>query len=101
MEKFRIRLESLDPARWRFRAYRMDAGPDLLGAWLVDVTYGRIGARGRTIRHCLQRRATAPKRIGVGYGVYKLDDPAPIARSNNYLAWQAVTSSIAAHELNA
>jgi hypothetical protein len=55
----------------------------------VDVTYGRIGVRGRTIRHvvadeavartiirhCLQRRASAPKRIGVGYRVCELDDP--------------------------
>jgi hypothetical protein len=89
MEEFRIRLEARDPAKGRFRAYRIDAGPDLFGAWLVDVTYGRIGARGHTvrhvaadeaaartiIRHSLQRRASAPRRIGVGYRVCELDDP--------------------------
>ena len=81
MESFRVRLEARDPARGRFRAYRIDAGTDLLGDWLVDVTYGRIGSRGRTVRHvasdeaearrivrrCLLRRMTAPRRIGVGY----------------------------------
>ena len=61
MEQFRIRLEALDPAKGRFRAYRIDAGPDLFGAWLVDVTYGRIGARGRTIRHVAADEAAACK----------------------------------------
>ena len=82
-------VSKLTPATRRFRAYRIDAGTDLLGDWLVDVTYGRIGSRGRTvryvaddeaaarkiIRHCLQRRATAPKRIGVPYQVRELADP--------------------------
>ena len=89
MESFRVRLEACDPARGRFRAYRIDAGTDLLGDWLVDVTYGRIGSRGRTVRylasdeadarkivrHCLQRRATAPRRIGVAYRLRELADP--------------------------
>jgi len=57
--------------------------------WLVDVTYGRIGSPGRTIRHvaadelearrivrlCLQRRGTACKRIGVDYRLRELSDP--------------------------
>ena len=89
MESFRIRLEACDPAHGCFRSYRIDAGIDLLGDWLVDVTYGRIGAQGRRIRHvasgeadarrivrhCLQRRATAPKRIGVAYRLTDLADP--------------------------
>jgi predicted DNA-binding WGR domain protein len=88
MESFSIRPEACDPARGRFRAYRINAGTDLLGDWLVDVTFGRIGSRGRTMRHvagdeaaarkivrrCLQRRATAPKRIGVGYQIRQIDD---------------------------
>ena len=75
-ERFSIRLDARDPARGCFRAYRIEAGTDLLGDWLVDVTYGRIGTPGRMIRHvagdeaqarkivrhCLQRRATAPRR---------------------------------------
>lgn len=89
METFSIRLEACDPVRGRFRAYRIEAGMDLFGDWLIDVTYGRIGSRGRLVRHvaadeasarkivrhCLQRRATAPKRIGVGYRVLELVDP--------------------------
>ncbi len=89
MESFRVRLEACDPAQGRFRAYRIDAGTDLLGDWLVDVTYGRIGSRGRTIRQPvrdeaeakkmvrqhLRRRATARRRIGVGYQLRELDDP--------------------------
>ena len=81
MESFRIRLEACDPTRGHFRAYRIEAGSDLLGDCIVEVTYGRIGSRGRTIWHvasdeaearrivrrCLLRRATAPRRIGVGY----------------------------------
>jgi predicted DNA-binding WGR domain protein len=89
MERFCIRLEASDPAQGRFRAYRIEAGIDLLGDWVVDVIYGRIGTRGRRIRHvatdeaqacrivrhCLQRRATAPRRIGVSYQLRELADP--------------------------
>jgi hypothetical protein len=89
MESFRIRLEACDPADGHFRAYRIDAGIDLLGDWLVDVTYGRMSSRGRLIRyvasdeaearrivgHCLQRRSTAPRRIGVAYELRELTDP--------------------------
>jgi hypothetical protein len=35
---------------------------------------GEADAR-RIVRHCLQRRATAPKRIGVGYQLRELADP--------------------------
>ena len=90
MDSFHVRLEACDPARGHFRAYRIDAGTDLFGDWLVDVTYGRIGTRGRLVRHvaadeaqarkivghCLQRRATAPRRIGVPYRLCELSDPA-------------------------
>ena len=89
MEQFRAELQACDPARGIFRAYRITAGTDLLGDWLVDVSYGRVGARGRRIRHvaasqqearkivrhCLQRRSTAPKRIGVPYQFRELSDP--------------------------
>lgn len=86
---FTAHLEARDPARDCFRSYRLEAGPDLFGAWLVEASYGRIGSRGRTVRHlaadeagarkivrhCLQRRATAPKRIGVSYQLHELRDP--------------------------
>jgi hypothetical protein len=87
LDAFTARLEACDPARNHFRAYRIEAGTDLLGDWLVDITYGRIGAPGRTIRHvaaneqearvivrhCLKRRSTARKRIGVSYQLRGLD----------------------------
>jgi plasmid stability protein len=89
LDAFTAALEACDPSLGRFRAYRIEAGTDLLGDWLVDVTYGRIGSPGRTVRHvasgeaearrivrrCLQRRRTAPKRIGVAYQLTDLADP--------------------------
>ncbi|MGO9402871.1 MAG: hypothetical protein ACLPVW_05290 [Terriglobales bacterium] len=67
----------------------LEAGTDLFGAWLVDVTYGRIGTRGRRIRYVvkdesearklvrenLRRRATAKRRIGVAYQFRQLIEP--------------------------
>lgn len=89
MSTFTAHLEARDPALGRFRAYLLEAGTDLFGAWLVDVTFGRIGTRGRRIRCVVQdknvarklvrenlrRRATAQKRIGVPYYFCQLIDP--------------------------
>ncbi len=88
-EKFHIKLEAKNPEKGNFRSYAIDAGPDLFGHWEIEVTYGRIGRRGRSvtysapddvaaatiIRQCLQRRSSAPKRIGVPYKVRELCDP--------------------------
>lgn len=88
-ETFRIRLEAKNPEKGHLRAYRIDAGPDLFGRWCIEVTYGRIGRRGRSVtysaaddaaaaaivRSCLHRRASAPKRIGVPYQIRELVDP--------------------------
>ena len=88
---FSARLEARDPERNRWRSYRVEAGRDLFGTWVVAVTFGRIGAaRGRTVTHvagdefgarrlvraCLRRRGSAPKRIGVAYVTRELIDPA-------------------------
>lgn len=89
MSVFSIHLEACDPARNRFRAYRLDVARDLFGAWLVEVKFGRIGAKGRRlvsalddehaarrmVRKRLQRRDRAPKRIGVAYRTLELWDP--------------------------
>jgi predicted DNA-binding WGR domain protein len=78
-----ITLEARSPAHRCFRAYEIAAGVDLFGAWLVDMSYGRIGTSGRTktrsfpmaeearaqVMACLQKRARAPRRIGVAYRV--------------------------------
>ena len=89
MDAFSALLEARDPELGRFRAYRLEAGTDLLGDWLVDITFGRIGTGGRRIRYAvkdevearklvretLRRRATARKRIGVPYRFRQLIDP--------------------------
>ena len=89
MSTFTALLEARDPSLGRFRAYLLEAGTDLFGARLVDVTYGRIGTRGQRIRYVvpdetaarklvrenLRRRATAKQRIGVAYEFRKLIDP--------------------------
>ena len=68
----------------------MEAGTDLFGNWLVEISYGRIGAVGRSrsyvvrdeaqarrlVRRILKRRTTAPRRIGVAYRIIELIDPA-------------------------
>jgi predicted DNA-binding WGR domain protein len=78
-----IRLQACAPAKRRLRAYEVALSPDLFGAWIVEKTYGRIGKLGRAkvrsfaswddartdLRACLNRRATAPRRIGVAYEV--------------------------------
>jgi hypothetical protein len=48
MRSLHIRLEARSSARRCFRAYEVAAGVDLFGAWLVEMSYGRIGTPGRT-----------------------------------------------------
>jgi hypothetical protein len=38
-----IRLEARSAAHRCYQAYVIDVGTDLFGAWLVDMSYGRIG----------------------------------------------------------
>jgi hypothetical protein len=89
MNSFSAVLEARAPALGRFRSYRLEAGTDLFGAWLVEITYGRIGTPGRLVRYAvaseeearqlvrktLRRRASARKRIGVSYRFRELIDP--------------------------
>jgi predicted DNA-binding WGR domain protein len=76
-------VEARSPAHRCLRAYEVAAGVDLFGAWLVDMSYGRIGMSGRTktrsfpgaeearaqVIACLRKRESAPRRIGVAYRV--------------------------------
>jgi hypothetical protein len=76
-----IEQEARNPAANRLRRWQLDLGKDLLGAWIAEVRFGRIGSQGRLLRHVfasedealafmrrrLRRRATAPARIGVPY----------------------------------
>jgi WGR domain len=89
LDAFNALLEARDPSQGHFRSYRLEAGTDLLGAWIVDITFGRIGTRGRRIRYVvsnereaqqfvkqtLRRRSTAKQRIGTGYRFCELHDP--------------------------
>jgi predicted DNA-binding WGR domain protein len=65
------------------RSYLIEAGQDLFDNWIVEINYGRIGCQGKKrvillddeegtkkeVIKCLRRRASAIKRIGVGYVV--------------------------------
>ena len=58
---FRIILEARNPARGCLRHYRLEAGTDLFGTWVVVISYGRIGtvaARGATSFAMKRRPAT-------------------------------------------
>jgi predicted DNA-binding WGR domain protein len=81
MTSLHILLEARSAARRCWRSYEIEVGADLFGAWLVEMSYGRIGTMGRSkvrsfataadaqaeVRACLRKRATAPRRIGVAY----------------------------------
>ena len=87
VSSWRVRLEAKCAARRCFRNYEIAIGTDLFGVWMVEMSYGRIGAVGRTkvrsfetaeaaraqVHVCLRRRATAPRRIGVGYQLQRVD----------------------------
>lgn len=76
-----IELEARNPLANHLRKWRVEIGRDLLGMWVVDIEFGRIGSIGHRLRHVfldqaaaqayvgrgLRRRATAPARIGVAY----------------------------------
>lgn len=86
---FRIALQACDPKNNRWRFYRLEAGRDLFGDLVVRLHYGRMGSQGhcktylvqdadegaKLVRACLQRRQSAPKRIGVAYEVMDRFDP--------------------------
>ena len=85
-----LELEARDPTANRLRRWQVDIGHDLLGAWVADVQFGRIGSRGRQVRlvfesqpdadaflrQRLRRRATANRRIGVAYRYVHASDEA-------------------------
>ena len=83
MTSLHILLEARSAVRRCWRAYEIEVGADLFGAWLVEMSYGRIGAVGRSkirsfataadaqaeVDRRLRKRASAPRRIGVAYRV--------------------------------
>jgi predicted DNA-binding WGR domain protein len=87
MNTLRLRLEARAPALRCHRAYEITAGRDLFGVWVAEMTYGRIGAVGRTktrsftrvedaaaaVDASLRRRATLPRRLGVAYRLRRVE----------------------------
>lgn len=81
MPNISVELRAAETGAAPRRAWRAHVGADLFGRWYAQVTFGRIGSAGRTMRwefsdeaeamrffkHCLQRRAGAIRRIGVAY----------------------------------
>lgn len=88
-DSFRIVLQACDPARNRWRFYCIEAGRDLFGDLVIRLHYGRMGSQGhcktylvqdadegaKFVRACLQRRQSAPRRIGIAYEVREKFDP--------------------------
>ena len=80
MTSLHILLEARSAPRRGWRAYEIDVGTDLFGAWLVEMSHGRIGAMGRSkvrsfataaaaqaeVHACLRKRAAAPRRMRSG-----------------------------------
>jgi predicted DNA-binding WGR domain protein len=78
-----IEMRAVDRSRNVLRGWRCEVGTDLLGGVTVTVLFGRLGTKGRALqrtvggeaeamrllRRALARRATAERRIGVGYQV--------------------------------
>ena len=82
----RITLEARNPEQGLHRSYTVQLGRDLLGAWVVSITYGHAGVAGqmkfypfddleaarKRVKAALKRRLSAPGRIGVPYVVREL-----------------------------
>lgn len=74
-------LEAVDPRRNVARRYAIEISIDLFGATVIDYAWGRIGTGGQRrrvsfmdrgdastfVRALIRRRASARRRIGVGY----------------------------------
>jgi predicted DNA-binding WGR domain protein len=74
-------LQAHDPDQNLHRFYRIEYGQDLFGQWIVEVNYGRVGRKGRSlitlfdsqkdaqsyVKQALKRRQSSPQRIGVAY----------------------------------
>lgn len=79
----RLRLETNNHARARYRWHEVRLGRDLFRLWMVTIEYGRDGFRGQSmvysapnpngardiIRYFLDRRVSSRVRFGSGYRV--------------------------------
>ena len=74
-------LQAHDVTRHLHRFYRIEYGQDLFGQWIVEINYGRVGCKGRSlvtlfdsqkdalsyVKQSLKRRQSSLNRIGVAY----------------------------------
>jgi predicted DNA-binding WGR domain protein len=81
MNLLSLHLQARFPEKNIFRAYSLWIGQDLLGDWVLQITYGRIGSKGTTktylcaskedalhkVKTILKRRQSSYKRIGCDY----------------------------------
>jgi hypothetical protein len=91
-----IALEAHHPERNHHRRYEISVGRDLLGHWTVAVRYGRAGSPLRTlrfgdadeavmrrlVRERLNRRLSAPRRIGCRYRPRDISAATEVAIAN-------------------
>ena len=70
-------LQANDSEQNLHRFYRIEYGQDLFGQWIVEVNYGRVGCKGRSlitlvdsqkdalmyVKQVLKRRQSSPQRI--------------------------------------
>lgn len=89
MQLLLLHLQALSPQKNIFRDYSILVGKDLLGDWIVSITYGRINAKGTNrvyafnskeeafsrVRAILQKRASANKRLGCTYKIREIKAP--------------------------
>jgi predicted DNA-binding WGR domain protein len=83
LDEISVALEARDAAINCLRSWRVDVGRDLFGVWTAEIHFGRIGRRGRALRHRfdseeearsfvrarLRRRQSLVRRLGVRYRV--------------------------------
>ena len=89
MNRFHITLEARSWPRRIHRFWDLSVGPDLFKQRIIPCRWGRISTSGqmkifdvtsleeaqREVRARVQRRVSAPRRIGIGYHIVFLYDP--------------------------
>jgi hypothetical protein len=73
---FCVEMQAIDPDRNCWRAYRVGAGRDLFGCWIVEVTFGRTGSGASHAREALE--AVRQRRAGTIAGLLGKGTEAPV-----------------------
>ena len=95
-----LHLQAINPDLNIARSYHLRMGKDLLGEFMLKISYGRIGHKPsqkvfsftsqqeclQRTRHYLKKRSTAYKRIGCSYEVIHLEHDFSLNRED-ILSW--------------